>query len=58
MRQLVATEVTGRNRVANKAVTYALRSLDDSILKLERVVLRPEKARNGPAPKWEIAPKG
>jgi hypothetical protein len=47
MRELMATEGTARKRVTNDEVTHALRSLDDSIQKLEKVVLHPEKPQSG-----------
>jgi hypothetical protein len=57
MREFVATASTSRKRVTNQAVTYALRSLDSSVQRLERVVLRPEKAQSKTARKSENAPK-
>jgi hypothetical protein len=57
MKELMASEGAARKRVTNDEVTNALRSLDDSIQKLEKVVLRPEKSQNGTGSKEESAPK-
>jgi hypothetical protein len=43
----------GQKVVTNDQVSSALRSLDDSVRKLEKAVLRPEKSQNDTRPSLE-----
>jgi hypothetical protein len=57
MRLVMPTQATAQKRVTNEQVTEALRSLDDSMRNLEKVVLHPGESQTGTAPKSEKTPE-